>query len=71
MAAASLLRHLQKHRNGLMKTIVRYYRHYNPGTNEVLLPEIVVTPKGSYVPEGQKTIRVHQEVDLDNMSNCK
>lgn len=43
------------------KTDIRYYRHYNPGTNQVLLPEIVVTPKGSYVPKGQKTIRVHQE----------
>lgn len=40
------------------KTNVRYFRHYDPGTNEVLLSEIVVTPKGNYVPEGQKTIHI-------------
>ena len=27
------------------KTNVRYYRHYDPGDIEILLPEIVVTPK--------------------------
>lgn len=40
------------------KTNVRYFRHYDPGTNEVLLPEIVVTPQGSYVPKGQKKISI-------------
>lgn len=40
------------------KTNVRYFRHYDPGTNEVLLPEIVVIPTGSYVPSGQKTINI-------------
>ena len=27
-------------------------RLYDPGTYEVLLPEIVVTPQGSYIPKG-------------------
>lgn len=40
------------------KTDVRYYRHYDPGTNAVLLPEIVVTPKGNYIPKGQKVISI-------------
>lgn len=40
------------------KTNVRYFRHYDPGTNEVLLPEIVVTPQGSYIPKGQKKISI-------------
>ena len=40
------------------KTDVRYYRHYDPGTNEVLLPEIVVTPKNNYVPKGQQIISI-------------
>ena len=34
------------------KTDVKYYRHYDPGTNRVLLPEVVVTPKGNYFPKG-------------------
>lgn len=34
------------------KTDVKYYRHYDPGSNEVLLPEIVITPKGNYVSKG-------------------
>lgn len=29
------------------KTDIKYYRHYDPGTSEVLLPEIVVTPKSA------------------------
>lgn len=40
------------------KTDVKYYRHYDPGSNEVLLPEIVITPKGNYVSKGQKTISI-------------
>ena len=40
------------------KTNVRYYRHYDPGTNEVLLPEIVVTPQGNYIPKEQEIIYI-------------
>ena len=40
------------------KTDVKYYRHYDPGTNRVLLPEVVVTPKGNYFPKGQKIIKI-------------
>lgn len=43
------------------KTDVKYYRHYDPGEQEVLLPEIVVTPKGNYVPKGQKTIYISRQ----------
>lgn len=42
------------------KTNVRYFRHYTPDQKEVLLPEIVVTPQGNYIPKGQKTIRINQ-----------
>lgn len=40
------------------KTDVKYYRHFDPGTNEILLREIIVTPKGNYVSKGQKTISI-------------
>lgn len=43
------------------KTDIKYYRHFTPGQKEVLLPEVVVTPKSSYTPKGQKTIRINQK----------
>ena len=46
--------------NGDGKTDIKYYRHFSPDQKKVLLPEIVVTPTGSYVPKGQKTIRVNK-----------
>lgn len=41
------------------KTDIKYYRHYTPDQKEVLLPEIVVTPKSNYIPKGQKIIRIN------------
>lgn len=47
------------------KTDIKYYRHYSPGEYEVLLPEIVVTPKGNYVPKGQKMYYNKRRLQLD------
>ena len=38
--------------NGDGKTDIKYYRHFSPDEKKVLLPEIVITPTGSYVPKG-------------------
>lgn len=43
------------------KSQLQYFRYIKPGTNEVLLPEITVTPNGNYVKEGQKTIYINRK----------
>lgn len=40
------------------KTDVKYYRHLDPHEEQILLPTLVVTPEGSYVPEGQNIISI-------------
>lgn len=42
------------------KTDIKYYRHFSPEQKEVLLPEIIVTPRGNHVSK-QNPIRVNQK----------
>lgn len=42
------------------KTNLKYYRHYNPGQKEVLLPTVIVTPKKNYISGTKRSIIINQ-----------
>ena len=42
------------------KTDLKYFRHYNPGQKEVLLPTVIVTPKKNYISDTKRSIIINQ-----------
>lgn len=51
------------------KTKIQYYRHYDPGEHEVLLPEVIVTPNNTSV--SKDTIKINHRIKTKLQNNFK
>ena len=51
------------------KTKIQYYRHYNPGEYEVLLPEVIVTPNNTSV--SKDNIKINHRIKTKLQNNFK